>query len=72
MIGTSGGVLVEMSGPQCHKEAGRGAAGKNVSPAGCLQDSTGGAEKGIPQTGETHGLGVKVHRKGENARCRMG
>lgn len=45
---------------------------EGVSPAGCLQDSTSRAEKGIPQTGETHGLGVKVHRKGENAKCKMG
>nr|DAF68070.1 MAG TPA: hypothetical protein [Caudoviricetes sp.] len=45
---------------------------EGVSPAGCLQDSTSRAKKGIPQTGETHGLGVKVHRKEENAKCRMG
>lgn len=29
-------------------------------------------KKGIPQTGKTHGLGVKVHRKGENAKMQEG
>lgn len=45
---------------------------EGVSPAGRLQDSIGRAKKGIPQTGETHGLGVKVHRKGENAKMQEG
>lgn len=45
---------------------------EGVSPAGRLQDTIDRAKKGSPQTGETHGLGVKVHRKGENAKCRTG
>lgn len=45
---------------------------EGVSPAGCLHNTIDRADKGSPQTGETHGLGVKVHRKGENAKCKTG